>query len=51
MECQVSPMRHQKEGKIQTKATVLKIYTVLYFTHKPETIDYQVVEANKTVSE
>lgn len=30
-----------KKGKIKNKATFLKIYTVLYFTHKPETIYLQ----------
>lgn len=41
MECQVSSTYHQKEnnkGKRKNKATFLKIYTVLDFTHEPETI-------------
>lgn len=44
MECQVSSTYHQKKknkGKIKNKATFLKIYTVLDFTHEPETIHWE----------
>lgn len=37
----ISPKEKKNKGKIKNKATFLKIYTVLDFTHEPETIHWE----------